>query len=210
MRLFKWRISYLKNERMWIGVKTRILCILAVAILLTISAVACAEQLPSPTLKTDVTVGIVSEGSPVVKDSFTIQLIEGTEAVDEVLARAQQAKQIEDLFDEETLKDAAEYLPENLETEKLMLAELYTMTVDNYDADYGDVDICCEFSVEYADDAVLLGMIGLAMEESAEIAWTPIRATAEKGNVMLSLPRELLEQISNGGDAVFLLLQNQQ
>lgn len=219
------------------NVKHRILCTLIGVALLAVTAAACAEQVPSPTLKPAVTVEVVSQKKPAAEKPIVIQFGEKPKAEDvakdaaadeakdaaadeakdavenevmtQVLEQAQQVEKIADLFNEEALQSAAEFLPKDTGTETLMLAEMYSLTLDNYDPDYGDIDVCVEFSVKYEDHAVLLGMIGYMVEGTDEIIWMPVRATVMEGNIMLSLPQEVLEQISGNPTATFVLLQNQ-
>lgn len=191
-------------------VKTRILCILASAMLLAVSFTACAEQLPSPTQPVAAVVGIECDGSPVDADSLSMTLLTDTEAIQNILAQAQQAEQLTDLFGEVAMQEAAAYLPEGYDAASLMLAECCDITVDSLAADLGDVEITLELPLEYPDDAVVLAMIGLKAEDAEAITWTPVPATIVEGKVTLTLSRDLLEQMAASSQVLLTLLQNQQ
>ena len=204
--------------------RRRFWSILAAVALLTVGSVSCAEQVPSPTMPVSVPAQVTSSGSVEVKEDFTIQLVAETETVAAVLTEVQEFVETESvvkLFDEESIAVAAEYLPEDYNVENLMLAEVFALSVDNYEVDYGDVSATFEFAATYEDDAVLLGMVGIVNggvsmvasdavpEDSEGITWVPVPATVSEGRVTLTIAQELLEQISESEAAVFVLLQDQ-
>ena len=89
------------------------------------------------------------------------------------------------------------------------------MSAVHYASEYGDVDAAFEFASDYEADAILLGMVGVAADESAaeadlpELMWTPIRSVAGDGCVMLTIPQAVLERISDGTPAYLVLLSAQ-
>ncbi|MGN1020625.1 MAG: hypothetical protein ACI4O7_09640 [Aristaeellaceae bacterium] len=183
--------------------KTRIWCILAAAMLLAVSVTACAEQLPSPTQPTAMIVEI--------DDSLSMTLLPESEAIQSMLEKAEQAERIADLFGEEAMLQAAALLPEGFDADTLMLAELLDVTLDaDTIAAEGDaVVITLEFPVDYADDAVLLAMFGLAPAEDPEAyVWTPVPTAVVEGKVVLTVPRDLLVQMAASSNVLLALLQN--
>lgn len=209
--------SRFEQGRKWLDMGRRICSILVAIALLAVGAVSCAEQLPSPAMPTCVDAELTGSGSVAVKEDFAIQLAADTEIAAAVLAEVQEfveAKKIAKYFDEESMAAAAECLPENYDVENLMLAEIFALTVENYVVEYGDVEATFAFAAEYADDAILLGMVGLVsgdpvQEDSSGITWIPVPAAVRDGRVVLSISQALLEQISNSEAAVFVLLQDQ-
>ena len=196
----------------------KMMAILAALALLIAGAVCCAEQLPSVELPRQIDAKVTVAQSAEMKESLAIRLLAQTEAADAVLKDVQafvKTEKIAAFFGEETIAAAAEYLPENYVTDNLMLVELYDLKAENYSPDYGEVDAVFEFAVQYPDDAILLGMIGVTndaadAEASDELVWFPVPATASEGVVSLSISQELMERISGGEEAIFILLQDQQ
>lgn len=197
--------------------KKRFWSILVAIALLTISVGACAEQVPSPIMPTSVTAEVAASSSVAMEEDFAIQLVAETETAAAVLTEVQEfveTEAISKFFDEESMAAAVEYLPEGYDVENLMLAEIYALMVQNYVVEYGDVSATFEFAVNYPDDAILLGMIGIVnreagQEDAPEIAWFPVQAEVNEGCVQVMVAQELLEQITDSEAAIFVLLQDQ-
>lgn len=201
----------------------KVLGILAAMVLLTLGTCALAEQMPSPTLRTRIDSETVVFESGAVAEDFAIWLDAEVENIAVLLTKMQEfveTNALVNFFDEDVQVTAAEYLPQDFDMEALMLAEVYALRVDNYVSAYGDVDASFEFALNYEDDTVLLGMIGIANEEWTEnlaeewnaedlpeLSWTPILANAHEGRVVLTMNQELLEQISQSEYVFFVLLQ---
>lgn len=201
----------------------KVLGILAAMVLLTLGTCALAEQMPSPTLRTRIDSETVVFESGAVAEDFAIWLDAEVESIAVLLTKMQEfveTNALVNFFDEDVQVTAAEYLPQDFDMEALMLAEVYALRVDNYVSAYGDVDASFEFALNYEDDTVLLGMIGIANEEWTEnlaeewnaedlpeLSWTPILANAHEGRVVLTMNQELLEQISQSEYVFFVLLQ---
>lgn len=187
--------------------------------LLIVATASVAEQLPSPTIQTTIKAETtVHEGSVVPEADFEVWLEADTEMSAMLLTKLQdyiKTERLAGFFNEETWVIAAEYLPENFDVENLMLAEVYSMNAVRYNVEYGDVDAAFEFAVDYEDDAILLAMVGTVVNELdtenelPEIKWRPIRAMVSEGRVMLTIPQEVLELISDNEPACFVLLQTQ-
>lgn len=209
--------SGFEHGRKWLDMGKRIWSILVAIALLTVGAVACAEQLPSPTMPTLVEAEVAGFGSVALKEDFVIQLVAETETAAAVLTEVQEFVETEKIakyFDEESMAAAVEYLPEDYDVENLMLAEVYELMVINYVVEYGDASATFEFAVEYPDDAILLGMVGIVNSEAVqkdapEITWFPVQAEANEGRVQVMVAQELLEQITDSEAAIFVLLQDQ-
>lgn len=201
----------------------KVLGILATMVLLTLGTCALAEQMPSPTLRTRIDSETVVFESGAVAEDFAIWLDAEVESIAVLLTKMQEFVETNALvsfFDEDVQVTAAEYLPQDFDMEALMLAEVYALRVDNYVSAYGDVDASFEFALNYEEDTVLMGMIGIANEEWTEdlaeewnaedlpeLSWTPILANAHEGRVVLTMNQELLEQISQSEYVFFVLLQ---
>lgn len=194
----------------------KMMAMLAAFALLIAGAVCCAEQLPSAELPRQIDAKVTVAQSAEVKEDFAVRLLAQTETADAVLKDVQafvETEKIAAFFGEETMTAAAEYLPENYVTDNLMLAELYDLKVENYSAEYGEVDAKFEFAVQYPDDAILLGMVGVpndAADASGELVWFPVAAAASEGAVSLSISQELMERIAGSEEAIFILLQDPQ
>lgn len=201
----------------------KVLGILATMVLLTLGTCALAEQMPSPTLRTRIDSETVVFESGAVAEDFAIWLDAEVENIAVLLTKMQEfveTNALVNFFDEDVQATAAEYLPQDFDMEALMLAEVYALRVDNYVSAYGDVDASFEFALNYEEDTVLMGMIGIANEEWTEdlaeewnaedlpeLSWTPILANAHEGRVVLTMNQELLEQISQSEYVFFVLLQ---
>ena len=190
---------------------------LAMALLVWATA-SLAEQRPSPTMQTEIKASVTTLENSTAGADFEVWLNADTEAASSLLTAIQEFVKTEKIayfFDEETWTLAAEYLPENFDKEDLMLAEVYSMSAVRYVSEYGDADAAFEFASDYEDDAILLGMVGVVVNELADgenlpdILWTPIRSAIGEGCVILTLPQAVLEQISAGESAYFVLLQAQ-
>lgn len=217
----------------------KVLSVILAMGLLIFATASWAEQLPSPTIQTTIKAEVtVSESCAVPEADFEVWLEADTEMSTMFLAEMQafhDTEKIAHFFDDETWVLAAEYLPEDFDIEKLMLAEIYSMGVAHYDSEYGDVSATFEFAVEYEDEAILLAMVGVAINDNDEVAegeevvkseeavendeavegeqtviqWFPIQTTVSEGCVMLTLPQTALELISDNEPAYFVLLQEQ-
>lgn len=201
----------------------KVLGILVSVVLLTLGTCALAEQLPSPTLRTRIDAETIVSESDAVAEDFAIWLDAEAENVAVLLTKIQEFVETDALvnfFNEDVQAAAVEYLPQDFDMEALMLAEVYALRVENYVAAYGDVEASFEFALNYEDDTVLLGMIGIAdekltedlaeewnAEDLPELSWTPILANAYEGRTVLTMNQELLEQISQSEYAFFVLLQ---
>lgn len=197
----------------------KILSMIMAMVLLVWATASLAEQLPSPamqtTIKADVT---LREGSAASESDFEVWLEANPEMSAMLLAELQDfiaSEKLASFFSDEAWTLAAEYLPENFDIEKLMLAELYSMCATRYDLEYGDVGAAFEFAADYKDDAILLAMVGVVINEAAaegdlpELQWFPIQAAAREGRVVLTIPQQALELISDDEPAYFVLLQEQ-
>lgn len=187
------------------------------AMVLVWTTASLAEQRPSPTMQTEIKAEVTTLGSSAAEADFEVWLHADTEMAASLLTAIQdfvQTEKIAYFFDEETWALAAEFLPEDFDREELMLAEAYSMSAVHYASEYGDVDAAFEFAPDYEEDAILLGMVGVAADGSAEedlpeLLWTPIRSAISEGCVILTIPQAVLEQISTGEPAYFVLLQAQ-
>lgn len=190
---------------------------LAMILLISVTA-SLAEQLPSPSIPTTINAQIsVRESGTAVESDFEVWLDADTEMTAKLLTEIEdfvETEKIANFFDEETWALAKEQFPENFDIEKLMLAEVYSISAVRYALEYGDVDASFEFEADYKDDAILLAMIGVVSaeaeseEEMPEIKWFPIQALVNDGRVILTIPQEVLESISDNEPAYFVLLQN--
>lgn len=193
----------------------KVLSVWIVIMLLIFGTMSLAEQLPSPVMPQTMRADVTGIGNIALKEDFGIFLYAESQDVATLLTDIQQlveTEKIVNLFDEASQLAAVEYLPENYNMEDMMLAELYSLTVNNYLSEYGDVEAVFEFAVNYADDAILLGMIGIVprvQEGSDEIVWTPVLANTKDGCVVVTINQELLMHISKNEQAVFMLLQDQ-
>lgn len=193
----------------------KVLSVWIVIMLLIFGTMSLAEQLPSPVMPQTMRADVTGIGNIALKEDFGIFLYAESQDVATLLTDIQQlveTEKIVNLFDEASQLAAVEYLPENYNMEDMMLAELYSLTVNNYLSEYGDVEAVFEFAVNYADDAILLGMIGIVprvQEGSDEIVWTPVLTNAKDGCVVVTINQELLMHISKNEQAVFMLLQDQ-
>lgn len=196
----------------------KVLGILLTMVLVISATASLAEQLPSPTIPTTIKAQVsVHESSAAGEADFEVWLEGDTEMSEMLLAEIESLTETEKLvyfFNEETLELAKEYLPEDFDIEKLMLAEVYSMSAVRYALEYGDVDAIFEFAAEYEDGTILLAMIGVVVAEAEsegelpEIMWFPIQAAVNEGRVILTIPQEVLESISDDEPAYFVLLQN--
>lgn len=208
-----------RYERKGSNMMKKALSTIMAMVLLVWATASLAEQLPSPamqtTIKADVT---LREGSTASESDFEVWLEADPEMSAMLLTEMQDyiaTEKLAHFFDDESWTLAAEYLPENFDMEKLMLAELYSISAAHYDLEYGDVDAAFEFAADYEDDAILLAMVGVVINEAAvegdlpELQWFPIQATVHEGRVVLTIPQQALELISDDEPAYFVLLQEQ-
>ena len=199
----------------------KVLIVLVMITLLMTGAVACAEELPSPTIPTTVTAEITGANGEAT-DGFEVYLVAETEISTELVNQIQtfvQTDSVINFFGTDVLEKTVEFLPENYEAENLMLAELYTLTDENYSAAFGEVEAKFVFATQYTEDDVLLGMVGFvddafaasdseeASETEAAIEWIPVPTAVNEGNVAVTLSQEVLQRIADGESAVFVLLQ---
>lgn len=193
---------------------------LVLALLLCLPAVALAEEVvPSKNTSDMVAVEITPELNPnVPADSgfVVIPVLEEDEAqtaeyaenialcreeiakLMESAAGGTEASGVEAYFGE--VRDSegnVVVLSEALSAQALNVFEFMPLVVQNYDESYGNVTLTFQFKTPYAQDELVLVLIGIRNAETGEMEWTVFEGTGvgEEGAVQVEFTPEILKAI---------------
>ena len=168
---------------------------------------ACAEAVPSVTVETVVTVAAATSSTgAVLPETFKVEVVPQSETATKVIAEiteAVKAAPVASYFGEEVIKAAVAKLPAAVaakaEAPALVLNELTTVTVSEYDASYEDVVVSLALTAEYADNDAIVVLVGIMVD--GVLTWVPMDATIVDGQVNVTFTQEVL---SAAGDSEML------
>ena len=189
------------------------LVVAALLALSTFAAFAVDSPKPEATIDAD---SIKSTTDAEIEEDFIVavpeeepeQLAEMTEKAEEVIKGGDP---IVELFDEDVQKAIEEKLPEETDLETLEMNELIPLIVENYEEEYGDVEVVIHFPTDYNEDQDLVAMLGCFTEANVDeeagkdgYEWFALEAealedevkedgTVEDGGVKITFTQDALE-----------------
>ena len=166
----------MKNMRKLVAVILAVVCLCA--------CVAAAETVQSPTKPTAVVTVVVPtvtvEGEDVVP--FTVEVVETEMWSEEAVQEYEEITQIladpevvpTAIFTEEEMAAVATFVPEEFNTEELVIAEYIPLNINNYVPEIGDAAVQLALPGEYTEEDVIVAMFKpFGGDEST---WIPLEA----------------------------------
>lgn len=184
----------------------RIFCLMLVAIVAVLGFSALAEAVPSVTVETIVNVSsVVSSTGATLPESFAVKLApqsEAATAVIEEIAQVVQTQPVASYFGETAIAAVAEKLPAEVSVDSLKLNELTAVKVEAYDSSFGDIVLTLTPAVEYAENAVIVVLVGMWVD--GELVWAPMDAVVIDGQISVTFTQDVLADGSS--ELLFALL----
>ncbi len=187
----------------------KLVCVLLAVAMLCMSSVAFAAVPSKTTEDMAATVSVASTTGVAVAAEFVVTTVEETEdATAELKAIADftASKNVAPIqyFAEEVKAEAAALLPEGFDMDKLVMNEFAPLTVEKYDAAYGDVEVTMSFATKYTADQALVAMVGVQNGETVDWTAQSAEATAE-GFVKVTFSQDVLSQVETGSAMIAIL-----
>lgn len=183
---------------------------LVLVLVLALASLTVAFAESSATLAvvaTPVVKSMVSSTGVVLPADFTVTPVEetlATQALTEEIAAAITAGTLEDIFGEEAVALINQAVLGLTNVSDLKVEEVFPLTVANYSAAYGDVAITLELPTEYADDAIVVVLVGYT-DDNGELVWTVAEVEIVDGDLVVTLTVEALTAAANGDLTVAIL-----
>lgn len=176
-------------------------CLLIVMMVLSLSAIA-EGFVPSPAVQepAKVSMAMSAEQQKAIEETAFEMLIseekqESTIALIENMAAFAATKPICEFFGEEVFREAEKFIPEGVKVEEFKVSEIQEISNVNYDPIIGSLPITFEFATKYDPDAKVLVMVGVEID--GVMTWIPVETEVVDGNLVVTFPAELLEQMKD-------------
>lgn len=187
----------------------RIFCLMLALIVAALGFGALAEAIPSATVETIMSVSsVVSSTGAALPESFSVELAPQSEAAEKVIeeiAEAVQTQPVTAYFGETAMAAIAEKLPAEVNVSALKLHELTAVKVEAYDSSYGDIVLTLTPSIEYAENAVIVVLVGMWID--GELVWTPMDAVIIDGQISVVFTQDVLAD--GNSELLFALLSTE-
>lgn len=110
-------------------------------------------------------------------------------------------------FGDDALAQAAQMMPEGTDLTSMALNEFFAVSIDGYNATFGNVTAKFTFASAYTPGQGMLAMVGLPGAD--QVTWYPMQAVCdEDGVVAIRLTGDVLAQ-SQQGEAIIAILSEQ-
>ncbi|MBQ8971621.1 MAG: hypothetical protein IJ074_00875 [Clostridia bacterium] len=182
--------------------------IVSLVAVLALVLAACAFAATSPTANEPVSGELTS---PVGADlsGLSIDLEKVSETALEVYNSIKDKNIADEVGDEFKLNAIANgIVPADVDFSKYAIDKFFSLEIEGYKNEMGDVEVTFPFVPGYSVDDDLLGAVGVV--DGEDVSWTPVAAKAnEDGSVTATFTEELADTVQNGtGESVFALLRN--
>lgn len=142
------------------------------------------------------------------QDSFFVEPIPLTKDAGAALAAiaafvADGNKPVIDYFGDVVKAQILALLPTDFDATKLVMNELISARVMNYDPVMGDVPVYFTFATAYKEGTTLVVLVGVQNGDS--VTWVPLRAVVENGLVKIYFTQQVLSSV-NGREIMIAVL----